>query len=430
MNTNFQLIHDFIKASNSSNSNTEKLEVLKTYTQHDVVRDALLYTYDPYKQYYVTSKNCKKKSDLLGRPNTYGSLFTLLDDLNNRVTTGHNSIANVNRFVLENKQFEDVIFNILDRNLKTRSTASTINKVFAGLIPTFDVALAKAYDEKIASKIDWNDGYYMSRKLDGVRCIILIDSIGDIKFLSRAGKEFLTLNNIKPSIQKLNLKNTVLDGEICVVDENGDEDFQGIIKEIKRKDHNINNPHYFVFDMLTLNEFTDKTSDTLFIERLEKCNNLIVEDDFISVLPQYLADDVVFANMMSESKSSGWEGLMIRKNTTYKGKRSNDILKVKEMHDAEYTVKGVEYSINRVIVSGVEIEEEMLKNIIIEHRGNSVQVGSGFSIDQRRKYFKNPESIIGKQVTVQYFEETTNISGTHSLRFPVIKAIYENNRNF
>ena len=75
MYTNFQLIHDFIEASNSSNSNTEKLEVLKTYTQYEVVRKALLYTYDPYKQYYVTSKNCKKKSDLIGHTNTYGDFF-------------------------------------------------------------------------------------------------------------------------------------------------------------------------------------------------------------------------------------------------------------------------------------------------------------------------------------------------------------------
>ena len=157
MKTDFQLISDFVEASNATNSNSDKLEVLKTYTQYESVCKALNYTYDTYKQYGVTSANCKKNSDLMGHPNTYGSIFTLLDDLNNRVATGHTAIANVNRFVYENSIYADLIWNMIDRNLKTRSTTSMINKVKPGLIPTFDVALAKAFDEKTQKKVDWND---------------------------------------------------------------------------------------------------------------------------------------------------------------------------------------------------------------------------------------------------------------------------------
>ena len=134
--------------------------------------------------------------------------------------------------------------------------------------------------------------------------------------------------------------------------------------------------------------------------------------------------------MMEKSKKGGWEGLMLRKNTTYKGKRSTDILKVKQMFDEEYVVVDLENDLHRVIVDGTEIEEMMLKNVIIEHKGNRVQVGSGFSHEQRRHYFKNPNEILGKQITVQYFEETTNKNGTHSLRFPVIKAVYDGVRTF
>ena len=133
---------------------------------------------------------------------------------------------------------------------------------------------------------------------------------------------------------------------------------------------------------------------------------------------------------MEKSKKGGWEGLMLRKNTTYKGKRSTDILKVKQMFDEEYVVVDLENDLHRVIVDGKEIEEMMLKNVIIEHKGNRVQVGSGFSHEQRRYYFENPNEILGKQITVQYFEETTNKNGTHSLRFPVIKAVYDGVRTF
>lgn len=429
--TDFQLIYDFVEQSNSTNSNTDKLNVLKTYTQYDVVKKALVYTYDNFKQYGVTSKNCKKRSDLVAPENFYNDFFSLLDDLDDRNITGHSAIQAINAFVKANIEFEEIIWNILDRNLKTRSTASTINKAIPNLIPAFDVALAKSFDEKTQKKVDWNDGWQVSRKLDGCRCICIIDSNGEPKFFSRSGKEFLTLDNLKPELRALNLSNMVFDGEICMLDENGDEDFQNIIKEIKRKDHTIENPYYWMFDFLTLKEFQDKTSLTTFNERINNLYN-IVEDghQFIGVLEQLDCDDEVFSRMMEMSKEGGWEGLMLRKNTTYKGKRSDEVLKVKQMYDEEYIVVGVENDIQRVIVDGEEVSELMLKNIIIEHKGNPVQVGSGFNHEQRRHYFQNPNEIIGKQVTIQYFEETTNMNGTNSLRFPVIKAIYEGMREF
>ena len=430
MKTDFQLISDFVEASNATNSNSDKLEVLKTYTQYESVCKALNYTYDTYKQYGVTSANCKKNSDLMGHPNTYGSLFTLLDDLNNRVCTGHTAIANVNRFVHENFIYKDLIFNIIDRNLKTRSTASMINKVKPGLIPTFDVALAKAFDEKTQKKVIWEDRWFVSRKLDGVRCLTVIDANGEPKFFSRQGKEFLTLDNLKTDIKALGLKNTVLDGEVCIVDENGDEDFAGIIKEIKRKDHTIATPFYWMFDMLDMQDFNSKTSEVTFGQRIADLNALFNTSKLIGVLEQKIGNDQVFSEMMAESKAGGWEGLMLRKDSTYKGKRSNEILKVKQMFDDEYIVVDLENDVHRVIVDGAEVEEEMLKNVIIEHKGNRVHVGSGFSHEQRRHYFANPNEILGKQITVQYFEESQSKSGEYSLRFPVIKAVYDGVRTF
>jgi len=435
--TDFQLISDFVEASNATNSNSDKLEVLKTYTQYESVCKALNYTYDTYKQYGVTSANCKKNSDLMGHPNTYGSLFTLLDDLNNRVCTGHTAIANVNRFVHENFIYKDLIFNIIDRNLKTRSTASMINKVKPGLIPTFDVALAKAFDEKTQKKVIWEDRWFVSRKLDGVRCLTVIDANGEPKFFSRQGKEFLTLTIWKTDIKALGLKNTVLDGEVCILNETGDEDFAGIIKEIKRKDHTIATPFYWMFDMLDMQDFNSKTSEVTFGQRIADLNALfntsklkLYSPLLIGVLEQKIGNDQVFSEMMAESKAGGWEGLMLRKDSTYKGKRSNEILKVKQMFDEEYIVVDLENDIHRVIVDGSEVEELMLKNVIIEHKGNQVRVGSGFSHEQRRHYFENPNEILGKQITVQYFEESQSKSGEYSLRFPVIKAVYDGVRTF
>ncbi len=427
-----QDIQNFVTESNQTNSNTDKLNILKKYADNESVRKALDYTYNTFKQYGVSSENCKKNSNLIKY--AYSDLSKLLDDLNDRFITGHLAISCVNGFIEANKSYEELIFNIIDRNLKTRSTTSMINKVIPGLIPTFDVALANSYDEKMAKKVNLNyDVWFVSRKLDGCRCICIIDENGEPKYFSRAGNEFMTLKNLDAEIISLGLKNMVIDGEICMMDENGNENFQGIIKEIKRKDHTIENPFFYMFDILTMEEFINKEGTTQFAIRNVQLDNLFYEKEFknIGYLEQtILLDERMLMLKVANAKENGWEGLMLRKDAPYQGKRSNDVLKVKQFHDAEYIVVDIENAVNRVIVDGKEVEEMMMRNVVIEHKGNRVQVGSGFSHEQKRHYYEHPEEIIGKQITVQYFETTKNDKGTESLRFPTVKAIYESKRDF
>jgi DNA ligase-1 len=431
-------LNNFVLESNSTNSNTDKLNVLRKYAHDAEIVKALIYTYDAFRQYYVTSANCKKRNDLVAPFSVYDNLFSMLDDLAERRITGHSAIEAVNRFVLDNKEYEDLIWCVIDRNLKTRSTTQMINKVLAefGLegIPTFDVALAEAYDEKTAKKVDFKDGWFMSRKLDGVRCICIMKKNGEVNFYSRVGNEFETLGNLKAELSRMP-QDLVLDGEICMVDENGKEDFQGIIKEIKRKNHTIKRPKFLVFDALTHTEFFEKSSGRKFSQRQEFLEgwfeNYSSELFLTDKLEQIRVQNQDHMNeFIAQGSKEGWEGIMLRKDSYYKGKRSSDILKVKQFHDAEYNVIAVENGPFRVIVDGKEVEEDMMRHVIIEHKGYRVDVGSGFSLEQRRHFYQNPDLIIGKQITVQYFEETHNQHGQISLRFPTVKAIYETIRTF
>jgi DNA ligase-1 len=68
----------------------------------------------------------------------------------------------------------------------------------------------------------------------------------------------------------------------------------------------------------------------------------------------------------------------------------------------------------------------MLSQVWINHKGYIVKVGSGFSQDQRLQYMDG--SIVGKIITVQYFEETKNQDGGISLRFPTVKIIHGEKR--
>jgi DNA ligase-1 len=428
-------LQDFVTESNNSNSNTDKIDVISSIKDDVELIRILKYVYSPFKQYYVTSKNCKKRSDLIASLNNYGdNIFGLLDDLNERVITGHNAIGAVNAFVLDHITHEELIWNIIDRNLKTRSTSSMINKVIPNAIPTFDVALANTYNEKTKKKVNLSeDAWFLSRKLDGVRCLAFFDEVGEVTFTSRSGKPFETLNNLKEELEDLNIRNSVMDGEICMMDDSGNEDFQSIIKEIKRKDHTIENPMYKIFDFISLDDFENKISDNILSERQDILGLVLDKKDgtYYEMLEQHLITGVdMVEEKMNLAIKAGWEGLMLRKDDVYRGKRSNDILKVKKFHDAEYTVIELENGTHRVIVDGREIEEIMLSNVVIEHRGNRVDVGSGFSHEERRKYFQNPNMILNKTITVSYFEETMNQNGEYSLRFPVIKAVYENERTF
>jgi DNA ligase-1 len=66
---------------------------------------------------------------------------------------------------------------------------------------------------------------------------------------------------------------------------------------------------------------------------------------------------------------------------------------------------------------------------MIQHKGYTVRVGSGFSIEQRQEFYKNPKKILGKIILVQYFEETENEKGGISLRFPTFKYLYGDARD-
>ena len=302
-----------------------------------------------------------------------------------------------------------------------------INKVIPGLIPTFDVALASKYEPK---NCDFeNEEWLASRKLDGVRCIIRKEH-EYVNAYSRAGKEFLTLQKVLDDVSKIP-GDFVLDGEICMMDKDGNEDFQGIMKQIKKKDHTISNPRFVIFDYLTLEEFDTKKGTTKLEDRYINIQGCDLEStDTLTLLEQYPIDgEDKLSEMIDDAEEQGYEGVMLRKNTGYEGKRSKNLLKCKKFFDAEYKVIDIEHDFNRVIVDGAEVEEMMMRNVVIEHKGNRVSVGSGFSHEQKRKYNTNPEDIMGKTITVQYFEETKNQNGGISLRFPTVKHVFENGRN-
>jgi len=429
----FSLLKKLIDELNVSNSTLDKTATLSK-PEYDTffIKEILKATHNPFVQYYVTPKTINKRSDLVSHE-SHEDILDLLDDLGARRITGHDAISDVNAFIRDNIEYKEIILNIFDRNLKTRVSEKIINNVFKDLIPTFDVALANKYDEKMVKKVNFiKDDWYASRKLDGVRCLAIIESDCSVKMYSRNGNEFLTLDVVKEAILSLNLTNTVLDGELCIVNENGDEDFQAILKEYNKKDHTILNPRFKIFDLIDIDHFKKKRGNIKLLERTRCIEYALMhyEGSVLSQVEQWKVESGEhLAELNAMAQKNGWEGIMIRKDGFYEGKRSNNLLKCKKFFDAEYIVQDIDIGPFRIIVDGREITEDMMRSVWIEHKGYQVSVGSGFSIEQRQHFYKHPDQIVGQEITVQYFEETFNQNGGISLRFPTVKAIYKNGRN-
>ena len=415
----------FIEEMRSTSSATEKSAIIARSSTF--IHKVLEATYNPYKQYYVTSKTCKKNSGLF-KYNTHKDVFSLLDDLNTRKYTGHDAIHQINGYVAANASGGNLVYKIIDKDLDIRVGAKVINKAVPGLIPTFNVALAQTYE----GKCDWEDRWWVSRKLDGVRCLAVTDEEGKCKLYSRMGKEFTTLDKVKDAIESTGIINSVFDGEVCLVDDDGNEDFQGVMKQLRRKDHQIENPAFMIFDMLTKSEFESEKSDRKLYPRLIVLNQWLrgrfIDESILRFTDQTLiTDQSHFEYWNTVENKDSWEGLMLRKDVGYEGKRTKNLVKVKSFYDAEYEVMDADYDYHEVVREGKSETIKMLAQVWINHKGYQVKVGSGFTQEERIRYMT--ENIEGKIITVQYFEETHNDKGGISLRFPTVKHIHGDKRD-
>lgn len=414
-----------------------------------IVEDAL----DPSITYGITSKDvpavsatcASAVSDWIG-DTWYDTFHELLQRLSRRTLTGNAARdaihLNLRRHAyVGGEKFRETMLAVLDRDLKMGISWKTWKSEVLGITAKFEVALAQ-HLEKVNGVNPIDGSYFASRKMDGMRCIAIVDcDEGTVEFRSRQNKKILTLENLKPAILRFcsGLKGAyVLDGELCKVDENGDEDFQAIMKEARRKDYSLDDCCYQVFDILTYDEFCRGESKTTLSDRLyllitlnQAYTTTEHERCWVRPTPQeriHSQDD--FDRWTGYVEKGNWEGFMLRKDVPYKSGRTKDLLKAKKFFDAEYTVEGVECGRMVTALPGQgNVEFEGVTRLIIRHNGNEVGVGAGLSREQRIAWMNDPSLIVGKVVTIKYFETTVAQDGKESLRFPTLKHVYENGRD-
>lgn len=434
-------IFNIITKLRRTTKTNEKKQILLDNKDNVYLREYLKIVYDPFTQYYI-----KKIPDYQGQ--SIGNLTlssyvgfeefkTFFGRLAKREITGNTAIAHFIDFVKKYEKYSQELINLtILRDVSAGINTSLINSVWSGLLTEFSVALGKALSDKNMTSIQFGGETpsLASTKLDGLRFLAIHDG-QKYRGYSRTGKEIQTAKRILDEITTFtrHLKEKpVFDGECCIVLDNGVEDFKSIMTEWSRKNHTMENPKYFIFDYLTREEFDSQTSTRIFSERIEQLkkdwlssNNVYNHLDIVEQIPLQTQDQLT--EFREKMEKDGREGVIVRLDREYVGKRSEHIIKIKEFSDAEYKIVDVEIgTITFPGENGIDTFTDALTNVIIEHKGTKVSVGSGFSKKQRTEEFNGEKSklLIGSTITIKYFEESQSKDGSWSLRFPTVKALF------
>jgi DNA ligase-1 len=417
-----EALYKTIEELRSTSSQLKKREILAR--NYEPILPILRMVYDPFKQFYLTHQTAMERGNFT-LSNQKDSLLEILQAFSTRKVSGQKAYDIWKIFILSQpEQYQEILGKVLDKDLECRVGLKILNSVLRECgereIPFYEVALGELWKgEPIwEEKTTW----YASRKFDGVRCSIFLKEGEEPLALSRTGKRFETLEPLLQFFRGYTGPSIMLDGELALWNKNGEDDFKGLMSQIRRKDHQIENITFHLFDAVK------EGYPALFSKRLAFMKGMVKNwemESRVRVVRQIpVKDEDHFLRLLRGARSRGWEGLMLRKNVPYKEGRSRDLLKVKEMQELEAEVIGIETGKMRVIREGKEIEIDVMTKAIIEYKGNKVGIGSGWCEWDRRQFFVRPQDIVGKIATIEYFEETRNKNGSYSLRFPVVKTVH------
>ena len=246
-------------------------------------------------------------------------------------------------------------------------------------------------------------------KLDGIRCLAFKDQ-GNCVLLSRKGKQFLALPHIEAALLKNPLfqEGIVLDGELFTTENN----FQELASMIKRdapsdKSHLV---EYHIYDT-----FKTPKDDRRFIDRYKWLHEFFKQNSQLSCLKLVKTIEIDEAEEVWTQHAlfvqEGYEGAILRNfhGLYEQDRRSENLQKVKDFLDEEFEIIGAEENKGKFAGQCTFICK--------------TKYGAEFGVKPmgdealRRSYWKNHKKLIGKQLTVRFFEWSS--SDKPVPRFPV-----------
>lgn len=420
-------IVSIFKEINDTSGTKAKADLLRKYKDEYLFKEILKFRYSPY----VTTNIAEGKISKDLNKEDYPDFVEIVDwshflyFLEYQCTGKYSDIFSVLDFIERNEEgSREFLRQLATSKLIVGINASGINKVFDGLIPSFKPMLA----HKVKDCISYLKGkiVYVTLKLDGNRCFLRKEN-GVIVTYSRTGRRIHGLVDIEKCASSLE-DNYMYDGELVIAKryEKGYNDAKvvcqktGKIARDKGKDPK-RDLELHIFNALPVSEFDNKVSKKTYAERRVFLEN-IKTSEFIKIsklLYVGVFSEEVF-NIFQREIEKGEEGLMI--NTAeglYQGKRTKDILKLKESYDVD--LKIVE------VVEGTGRARGRAEAVVVEYKGGTIKAGMGKGVTNETKedLFINSKKYIGRICRVDNHGETTNEQGGFGLRFPKFVKIRE-----
>ena len=411
-----------IKKLESDNSRLFKEDVVKENLKNLIFQEGLAMCLDALVTFGV-KQIPKSKEDGKGLDwDTFKKGANLLIE---RERTGHAARDLIEDLMHSAKinQWNDWYRRILIKDLRCGVSEKTVNNVAKKMnldfrVPVFSCMLAHD-GAKHPKKITGN--CLVEYKYDGVRVIAIVKN-NKATLYSRNGKIFNNFPHIEEALSKSEYNNLVLDGEVM------SDDFQALMKQVYRKSGAETDDAYLaLFDILPLKEFNNGKSKLNTLDRKKQLDQLSQTFENCIKLVDYAIlnfddekDNQKFSKMNKEALDKGYEGLMIKPSENYyESKRSHAWLKIKPF--IEVTLKIVS------IQEGTGKHSGKLGAFQVEGTDDgkffSLSVGSGLTDDDRDKFWKSKEKLIGMLVEIRADAITQSIEGDHySLRFPRFKS--------
>jgi len=370
------------------------------------------------------------ESDKDGQGLAWTVFQDLAHDLNARVLTGHaaRDAIQLCMDVATQEQWNGFYRRILIKDLRCGVSEKTVNNVAKKLkkpeyeVPVFTCQLAhdSANHEKkmVGSK-------QIEVKLDGVRVITFVKPNGMVEMFSRNGKQFHNFGHICEQISQV-VKLKPFDGPMVLDGEVMSANFQDLMKQVHRKDNvEANDAVLHLFDIIPAGFFRKGSWDKPQHERSEMVKAWVESNSQqlpnVAVLDWETLDlntqegQTRFVELNKAAVDGGYEGVMIKDiDAPYECKRSHAWLKAKPFIEVSLEIADVEEGTGRnegrlgaLVCSGVDDERQI-----------TVNVGSGFSDDQRTEFYSVRDLLPGQIVEVRADAVTQNQDGTYSLRFP------------
>ena len=312
---------------------------------------------------------------------------------------------------------------MITKSIKLGCDKKVVNSAIPNLIPTFDVQLGTSI-EKV--KLLGNEKIFISRKLNGTRTAF----VGD-KCMTRQGKEYKGLDHIISDLQKIVGTEMFIDGELLYKNKEGLSDSEAFQKGTgiaMNKDNDKSELKLVIFDMFPLDEFWSGKSKEPYsnrkkhlIELGEKITALGTENLEIVQMCYEGYDHSEIWKWLDYAEQHDWEGVILNLDTPYECKRTKNLIKVKKFYTYDLEVIGVEEGTGR--------NKGTLGSLVVKYKNNTVNVGSGFTDEERSYYWNNQDKIIGRVIEVKYKEITTDKkTGLESLQFPVYVGLRDNGK--